>query len=898
MGEAAAGKKPSHVHPDLLAAGAEASFVPSSWFEDDPDTQGDFIHAMAEYCLDRKWDLDLWNWEPQEQELGDQELKKEARRIRINQVDPQGLNSVLVTFDVLPVGYTEEHSTKSQREDVRTTRPKDFYSRRSTFCNPATANEPEGHKGKMSKRDLKSMDAAVGLKIRERLETEFGTKERPDCGQRHEMYGLRLETVVDLKELKDGARFMRAVYMLAATVLYYPVIQATLPIIHCAEYKLDSLWDANLGDWVPDDKMVRLNATQAKTRLNNDMSQLCGTPEHVVSFMIALIVLGCCFALPFVAMFQIKHAKKQNRELLDQQDRREGREVVEKKKVGLCRNLFMGEHQPLTKRREAAFEARILRDSYSALYAMCEQRAYKWFVMDLFRKAIVTAIYTFGKDGQYDYMYVLLIFFSIFAINHDITQPYRGRTENLFGFLTLMFIIILIHTATVVNSKDSGSYRFTDPFRDVLPMVIAMLVLLLSLIVFLASFYYVGQAKKQDGKDTESQRRSAQDKWGFVARNILQLTPASTEDDMKAAFEMLANSGEGDGDDGDEEEEDEDDDGQIDLKELKAFRDDDRRLNGKGVPEFIHQTDDRFAGLSEEQRNHPDTKRLGGYKETADDKDYAKLYQRHVIELKENAVPEVQRKDCLYGFKATDEEIDAMALEADKDGEGKIDYDEFVAVICKSWERAEQTERLSKWLYANYVRIEPLDKKFKDTQIPIFQSGKEESCFGLRRSRPKGLYEKYLETGGPEGELLPPAVAGSSLIKNRLKFCGLLNSLGEQSFSEDQDMTNRASLQRKKQGFSARKFGTEDNRVLRGLEEYDGGEEKAGQDHQLEQTSSKSKGGQTRKQKRQEERESRRSSMPGESPLAAEAGSGEDMEDGETQALVPDLKGVETKPRP
>ena len=50
---------------------------------------------------------------------------------------------------------------------------------------------------------------------------------------------------------------------------------------------------------------------------------------------------------------------------------------------------------------------------------------------------------------------------------------------------------------------------------------------------------------------------------------------------------------------------------------------------------------------------------------------------------------------------------------------------------------------------------------------------------------------------------------------------------------------NRASLQRKKQGFSARKFGTEDNKVLRGLEEYDGGEEKAGQDHALEQTSSK-----------------------------------------------------------
>ena len=95
----------------------------------------------------------------------------------------------------------------------------------------------------------------------------------------------------------------------------------------------------------------------------------------------------------------------------------------------------------------------------------------------------------------------------------------------------------------------------------------------------------------------------------------------------------------------------------------------------------------------------------------------------------------------------------------------------------------------------------------------------------------------------------------------------------------------------------------------------------------------RSKGGQTHKQKRQEERESRWSSMPGESPLAAEkvrtyqvasglrvstccaqAGSGEDdMEGGETQVFldkifcpkialslrntrvfsVPDLKGAE-----
>merc|ERR1712093_507044 len=108
-----------------------------------------------------------------------------------------------------------------------------------------------------------------------------------------------------------------------------------------------------------------------------------------------------------------------------------------------------------------------------------------------------------------------------------------------------------------------------------------------------------------------------------------------------------ATSGDDDEDDIDEDnDDDEDDDGQIDLKELKAFRDKDRKLDGKGVPEFIHKTDERFAGLSPEQRNLPDTIKRGGYQETADDED------------------------------------DAMALEAGKDGEGKIDYDEFVAVIC------------------------------------------------------------------------------------------------------------------------------------------------------------------------------------------------------------------------
>merc|ERR1719181_1958777 len=168
----------------------------------------------------------------------------------------------------------------------------------------------------------------MGLGIREFLEAEFGKQEKPTCGD-HEMSGLQLETVVDLKEVKDGARFERALWMLIATVLYYPVIQATLPIIHCASYKLDRLWDASQGEWVDDPNQIvgGSNSTETESRLNNDMSQLCYTPEHKVSFMVAVIVLGLCFVTPFIAMYQIKKSKKQNREILDQQDEKEGREV-------------------------------------------------------------------------------------------------------------------------------------------------------------------------------------------------------------------------------------------------------------------------------------------------------------------------------------------------------------------------------------------------------------------------------------------------------------------------------------------------------------------------------------------------------------------------------------------
>ena len=98
------------------------------------------------------------------------------------------------------------------------------------------------------------------------------------------------------------------------------------------------------------------------------------------------------------------------------------------------------------------------------------------------------------------------------------------------------------------------------------------------------------------------------------------------------------------------------------------------------------------------------------------------------------------------------------------------------------------------------------------------------------------LFEKYLLTGGPDGGKLPPGVVANQYLQNQVKFCGLLNSLGEQSFAEDSDMTRAEARERKKLSKEARKFVTKDNKVLTGLEEEAGGEDEA----QLQPTSSRS----------------------------------------------------------
>merc|ERR1712072_309193 len=104
-------------------------------------------------------------------------------------------------------------------------------------------------------------------------------------------------------------------------------------------------------------------------------------------------------------------------------------------------------------------------------------------------------------------------------------------------------------------------------------------------------------------------------------------------------------------------------------------------------------------------------------------------------------------------------------------------------------------------------------------------------------------------------------VKALALIQNKDKFCGLLNSLGEHSFAQDMDLTNRESVARNNEMKGARKFGTEDNQVLKGLERYEGGDKAKAKDTKaddLEQTSSRAGGRESRSRERAQKREEER----------------------------------------
>jgi hypothetical protein len=154
----------------------------------------------------------------------------------------------------------------------------------------------------------------------------------------------------------------------------------------------------------------------------------------------------------------------------------------------------------------------------------------------------------------------------------------------------------------------------------------------------------------------------------------------STEEDMKQAFAVFDEQAIGESDDDDKSDEDSDGEGEIGKKTRLL-----RRFMLKSII-LPRQARDKHRENPKNDRVSADVKELKAF--TDDERKLA------------GVTP-------LYGFQASSEEIDAMAMEADLDGEGKIDYDEFVAVIFSSWERKQQTDNLKKWLYRCVVNHHP-----------------------------------------------------------------------------------------------------------------------------------------------------------------------------------------------
>jgi Ca2+-binding EF-hand superfamily protein len=977
-----------------------ADGIPLSWFEGDKNTKEEFEKTFAGLIpkeskghedVDDEMAQELW------EKLGDTHdpdkapISKAAgaglalhrltaaapSRVRVDQLDPLGASSLLVSFTVLP---EDHHNTMTHHS----------HRRKHLLDHSQPTYDPIKHHGETkddtfwSKKKLHiSRDAKAGMEVRKGLLSAFTEKlvvGRPNSDtpeesvvpeeQRHDLSSLSLEILVDLKDMQDGARFWRAVYMLSATVLYYPVIQATLPMLMCYQYATQEMWDTcvldknqecqsemrtlapeflqeqrdncnsvrglgyevhaatanstwndpaatvltalqfmdadvdhedpsqscfyglgyclqsldtrDMDQWdnhdgfeaasdpvavdacleqfaecqtcgdeahsycVWDEGLVWLGTPRGECRFDYDLQYLdvaqdvsCSGQQWWLVTIFSIIVLGMCFLLPWAAYFRIKASKHAATDLAIAEAAAEGRPIKVHKKRGFCENIFLGQHETPTRRAAKLFEQRILRDQYSSLYAMCEQRAYYWFIVDLMRKGVVSAVYMLGRKGRFNYEYMLLVFFVFFAINHDIAQPYRGRAENLFAFLTLMFIIILVHTSTMANLGAGGSLIS-------LSFITMVSIVGLTFIMFGFATYFNKKNAANEAVDAERRKRRAQDHWGDVAKDMLGLdADDSTEEALKAAFKVF--------DDGGGKQ-----DGTLTCNELMKLRDGQRRLYQTFVPNSARRekaldtsskiirdpkhgevgwesTPEQLEEAAQSQCNCEDQIDLktGGktlrpedrkpkeeqttllvhhplcnkcrffFPKTAEDDKESKataampMEEREALFARKPSYPVTRRQELFENI--TDEECEEMIGEADIDGDNRVNYDEFVAVIFNSWERKQQTDKLADWIFTEFHRAVGADyalaptkcckKEVVDKWEPALNiklpkkaklSRKETDANGQPKVvRKAGLWPRYQAHVLISMKELNPMIEDADLFKGMLESVSMRNTYGD-----------------------------------------------------------------------------------------------------------------------
>jgi hypothetical protein len=242
------------------------------------DTESPDAAMLREKYLPSEGVSDLVELIKNEEATTKEKQIRAMQRIRVQEVAPLGPSSLNVTFDVLPAGYGPlSRSDKQKRWGKPAGRTMDSV----IFTDKELEDRPEAMQEKlrgklMHRKQVSERDTKAGIKVRNKLQAAFSGSGNPPSVAHHHCSGLALETMINLGDLSNQSRFLRAVFMLAATVLFYPVIQATLPVITCFAYTEYRYWDtkakcsngiAICPAWVPQAFASEYAASQNRTEL-------------------------------------------------------------------------------------------------------------------------------------------------------------------------------------------------------------------------------------------------------------------------------------------------------------------------------------------------------------------------------------------------------------------------------------------------------------------------------------------------------------------------------------------------------------------------------------------------------------------------------------------------------
>ena len=274
------------------------------------------------------------------------------------------------------------------------------------FCQLMDTNGPDEDRGSVEDQ----MQAEAALKA---LIEKYSRRPKVSFNEEDLTKIADMIPTVDLKDLQMGARFRRTIWMMIPQAMYFPIVQATLPIIKCTPYTTEQRWFFEEQEW-----REAADHVETKNYLEADLQEKCTGTRYYIGYAIAWVMLAGCIFVPIWVLWTIERDFK-----LDKATAKDKAAAL-RVSIGQAPNhkpaptpthmsyfaKYFVEGTPpdpvATKMEMALFEERLLRDQFSGLYAMCKPNAYYWFAVDLGRKALVTVIYTFGKNGAYNCEYI------------------------------------------------------------------------------------------------------------------------------------------------------------------------------------------------------------------------------------------------------------------------------------------------------------------------------------------------------------------------------------------------------------------------------------------------------------------------------------------------------------